>query len=87
MTRTTAATWWMVRACWACSATLPQNSYPYKGPASKAESKGDFASTHVGDEGDTSPYNDTSKTTAISTQEYLRNMNVLIQWLSSTAGK
>ncbi len=68
-------------------ATLPQNSYPYKAPASKAESKGDFASTHVGDEGDTSPYNDTSKTTAISTQEYLRNMNVLIEWLSSIAKK
>jgi PelA/Pel-15E family pectate lyase len=68
-------------------ATLPQNSHPYKGPASKAETKGDFASTHVGDEGDTSPYNDTSKTTAISTQEYLRNMNVLIQWLTSSAKK
>jgi hypothetical protein len=66
-------------------AALPQNSHPYKGPASKTESKGDFATTHVGDEGDTSPYNDTSKTVAISTQEYLRNMNVLIRWLDGAA--
>jgi hypothetical protein len=66
-------------------APLPQNSHPYRGPASKAVAKGDFATAHVGDEGDTSPFNETSKTTAISTQEYLRNMNVLIQWLDATA--
>jgi hypothetical protein len=41
---------------------------------------GDFATTHVGDDTDTSPFTDTAKTTAISTQEYLRNMNILIQW-------
>jgi hypothetical protein len=64
-------------------AALAQNSHPYRGPASKAEAKGDFASTHVGDETDTSPFNDTSKTPSISTQEYLRNMNILIRWLAS----
>jgi hypothetical protein len=67
-------------------ATLPQNSYPYRGPASKAEAKGDFASTHVGDETDTSPFNETAKTPSISTQEYLRNMNLLIRWLASGNG-
>jgi hypothetical protein len=46
----------------------------------KAEVPGDFATTHVGDDTDTSPFTDTAKTTAISTQEYLRNMNILIQW-------
>jgi hypothetical protein len=35
----------------------------------------------VGDETDTSPFND-GKTPSISTAEYLRNMNLLIEWLS-----
>jgi PelA/Pel-15E family pectate lyase len=60
-------------------APLPQNSHPYKGPSTKDEAQGDFGSTYVGDDTDTSPYPD-NKTTAISTQEYLRNMNILIQW-------
>ena len=45
---------------------------------------GDFATTHVGDDTDTSPYTDTAKTTSISTQEYLRNMNILIRSLAKT---
>jgi hypothetical protein len=61
-------------------APLPQTSHPYKGPGSKEIPAGDFGTTHVGDDTDTSPYTDTAKTTAISTQEYLRNMNILIQW-------
>jgi hypothetical protein len=61
-------------------APLPQTSHPYKGPSTKEEVPGDFGMTHVGDDTDTSPYTDTAKTTAISTQEYLRNMNILIQW-------
>jgi PelA/Pel-15E family pectate lyase len=60
-------------------APLPQNSHPYKGPGSKTVPAGDFAGTHVGDDTDTSPYNDTAKTVSISTQEYLRNMNILIR--------
>jgi len=63
-------------------APLPQTSHPYKGVANKEAVAGDFASTHVGDETDTSPFTDTAKTMSISTQEYLRNMNVLIQWLA-----
>jgi len=62
-------------------AALPQNSYPYKGDSKKGDVKGDFGTTHVGDESDTSPYND-GKTPAISTAEYLKNMNVLIQFLA-----
>jgi PelA/Pel-15E family pectate lyase len=62
-------------------APLPQNSHPYRGEASPGAATGDFATTHVGDEFDTSPYND-GKTPSISTAEYLRNMNVLIRWLA-----
>ena len=43
-------------------APLPQTSHPYKGPATKAEVPGDFGTTHVGDETDTSPFTDTAKT-------------------------
>ncbi len=67
-------------------AALPQNSHPYGGDGKKTEVPGDFGMTHVGDETDTSPYND-GKTPAISTAEYLRNMNVLIQWLAQTGAK
>jgi hypothetical protein len=63
-------------------APLPQTSHPYRGVAKKSEGTGDFAATHVGDEFDTSPFTETAKTTSISTAEYLRNMNVLIQWLA-----
>jgi hypothetical protein len=51
----------------------------------KEVAPGDFGTTHVGDDTDTSPYTDTAKTTSISTQEYLRNMNVLIQWRAQSA--
>jgi hypothetical protein len=63
-------------------APLAQTSHPYKGPSTKAVAQGDFSMTHVGDDTDTSPYTDTAKTVSISTQEYLRNMNVLVQWLA-----
>jgi hypothetical protein len=66
-------------------ASLPQTSHPYTGPSTKEVAQGDFGTTHVGDETDTSPYTDTAKTTSISTQEYLRNMNILIQWRANTA--
>ena len=62
-------------------AMLPQNSHPYKGDGSREVAAGDFGTTHVGDETDTSPFND-GRTPSISTAEYLKNMNVLIQWLA-----
>ena len=68
-------------------APLPQTSYPYKGPGSKDVAPGDFGSTYVGDPGDTSPFPDTAKTQAISTQEYLRNMNILIRSLSQSGSR
>ncbi|HEU4592351.1 MAG TPA: pectate lyase [Steroidobacteraceae bacterium] len=63
-------------------APLPQTSHPYRGPGSRTVAPGDFAATYVGDDSDTSPYPDTAKTPAISTQEYLRNMNILVRSLS-----
>ena len=66
-------------------APLQQTSNPYRGPSTKEAVQGDFGTTHVGDATDTSPYTDTAKTTSISTQEYLRNMNILIQWRANAA--
>jgi PelA/Pel-15E family pectate lyase len=63
------------------TAPLAQNSHPYRGDGSKGEVAGDFGTTHVGDDTDTSPFND-GKTPSISTAEYLKNMNVLIQWIA-----
>lgn len=63
-------------------APLQQTSHPYKGVAPKGPAGGDVTYRDVSDEWDTSPFADTAKTTAISTAEYLRNMNVLIQWRS-----
>jgi hypothetical protein len=63
-------------------APLPQNSHPYRGePKPEGRASGDFATSHVGDASDTSPFND-GKTPSISTAEYLRNMNLLIRWLA-----
>ena len=63
-------------------ARLAQTSHPYRGPATQKLPAGDFASTYVGDETDTSPFPETKETIAISTAEYLRNMNILIQALT-----
>jgi hypothetical protein len=63
-------------------APLAQTSNPYKGPGNAGKVDGDFASTHVGDETDTSPFTPTAKTESISTAEYLRNMNILVHWLT-----
>ena len=63
-------------------AALAQTSHPYKGPGNAGKVAGDFASTHVGDDTDTSPFTPTSKVESISTAEYLRNMNILVQWLA-----
>lgn len=66
-------------------APIRMTSHPYRGPYrgkdSKEVAKGDFATTQVGDESDTSPYPDPNPVTGISTAEYMKQMNVLIQWL------
>jgi Pectic acid lyase len=66
-------------------APLQMTSHPYRADGSTQVAKGDFVSTHVGDESDTSPYPDPKPVTGISTAEYMKNMNVLIQWLETAA--
>jgi PelA/Pel-15E family pectate lyase len=63
-------------------APLPQTSHPYRGDGSAKPARGDFSGTHAGDESDTSPFAADRPAIGISTAEYLRNMNVLVRWLS-----
>jgi hypothetical protein len=56
-------------------------SHPYIGDGQKQESADQFASTNVGDETDTSPYKDSSDQEYISTGDYIRNMNLLINYI------
>lgn len=65
-------------------APLPQTSHPYEGDGSAEVAPGDFSGTHVGDASDTSPFAPDKPVMAISTEEYLRNMNVLVRWLART---
>lgn len=67
-------------------APLKMTSHPYQGDGSKQVAKGDFASTQVGDERDTSPFPDPNPPMGISTAEYMKHMNVLIHWLDTTPG-
>jgi hypothetical protein len=62
-------------------APLNMTSRPYRGDGSKEVAKGDFSGTQVGDESDTSPYPDPNPVIGISTAEYMKQMNVLIQSL------
>jgi PelA/Pel-15E family pectate lyase len=62
-------------------APLGYNTYPYKGPGSPVVAPGDFATKHVGDESDTSPFPDPALV-GISTDAYIRNMGVLINHLA-----
>lgn len=72
-------------------APLRMTSHPYRGPhrengrhnGSKQLAKGDFATTQVGDESDTSPFPDPNPPLGISTAEYMKHMNVLIRWLET----
>ena len=58
-------------------------SNPYVGDGKKEKLTNQYASTFVGDETDTSPFRDTSDQEYISTREYLRNMNLLINYIDS----
>jgi hypothetical protein len=60
---------------------LMMTSHPYRGPAPAEVSPGDFGSTLVGDESDTSPFRDPEPVTGISVAAYIRNMGKLIAWL------
>ncbi len=59
-------------------APLTYTSHPYRGPGGRAIAPGDFRSTYVGDETDTSLFPDPHPITGISTAAYIENMNVLI---------
>ena len=58
-------------------------SNPYIGDGENKEPTDEFASTTVGDKTDTSPYRDMSEQQYISTPVYIRNMNLLINYLKS----
>jgi hypothetical protein len=62
-------------------APLPQISHPYIKDGAEQPTAGDFGSTFVGDDTDTSPFKAPNPPTGITTQEYLRNMNILIKSL------
>ena len=62
-------------------APIPQISHPYTKNGAEQPTDGDFGSTYVGDETDTSPFKAPTPPIGITTQEYLRNMNVLIKSL------
>jgi hypothetical protein len=57
-------------------------SNPYIGDGQNRELTEKYASTDAGDETDTSPFIDRSDQKYISTSEYIRNMNLLINYLS-----
>lgn len=59
-------------------------SNPYIGDGQNKEPTDEYASTSVGDKTDTSPYRDMSDQEYISTPAYIRNMQVLINYLKST---
>jgi hypothetical protein len=56
-------------------------SNPYIGDGTKTELTDKYASTHVGDETDTSCYRDETEQGYISTREYIRNMTVLMNYV------
>ena len=60
-----------------------QTSNPYIGEGQNRELTDEYATTHVGDETDTSPYRDTSEQEYISTGAYIKNMNLLINYLKT----
>lgn len=62
---------------------LVSASNPYAGKGSATPAPGDFASTHVGDRTDTSPYPTDKPVLGISTGTYIQNMSLLIQSLEA----
>ena len=63
--------------------TNQYTSNPWKGNGQRKELTDRYASTNAGDETDTSPYQDTSGQKYISTWEYIKNMNLLINYIAS----
>ncbi|HEY8572683.1 pectate lyase [Phenylobacterium sp.] len=61
---------------------LVSQSHPYTGAKPPAKPDGDYATTHVGDFTDTSPYPADNPPVGISTGAYIQNMSVLIDYLT-----
>ena len=59
-------------------------SNPYVGDGQNKEQTDQYASQHVGDETDTSPYRDTTDQEYLYTGLYIRNMKLLINYIEST---
>jgi hypothetical protein len=59
-------------------APLAMTSHAYRGPGSRRPAPGDYGTTQVGDETDTSPYPDPDPAVGISTATYIANMARLI---------
>ena len=59
-------------------------SNPYSGDGVRNDLSDEFASTNVGDETDTSPFEDNSDQQYISTSEFIKNMNLLISYIRAT---
>jgi len=62
-------------------AALVATSNPYAGAKPPAKPDGDYATTHVGDRTDTSPYPTDRPVMGISTGTYIQNMSALIDYL------
>lgn len=60
---------------------LVATSNPWTGTKPPAAPDGDYATTHVGDATDTSPYPTDKPVMGISTGAYIQNMTTLIDWL------
>jgi len=60
-----------------------ETSHPFIGDGVKTEPTDAFASTNMGDETDTSPYRDPSDQDYISTNTFIRNMTVLINYMNA----
>ncbi len=58
-------------------------SHPYVGDGQNQELTDEFASVHMGDETDTSPYRDSSGQEYLSTGTYIINMKLLMNFLDS----
>ena len=71
-----------MRADGAWIAPLEYISHPNKGDGPKVRPAADYATTHVGDEWDTSPFPNT-KVVGISTTTYIRRMSALINALTA----
>ena len=56
-------------------------SHPYIGDGKKQDPTDDYSSTFVGDETDTSPFRDPSDQKYISTAEYIKNMELLLDYI------